>query len=94
MTHLTEILGVKESFELTDKLMSALADPAARVSLFERYLATAPDLSCDHFLDEFQQSAAASKTLNQDFSPPAIGQLANRFSRRFVSVSALLNMVL
>ena len=75
MTHLTEILGVKESFELTDKLMSALADPAARVSLFERYLATAPDLSCDHFLDEFQQSAAASKTLNQDFSPPAIGQL-------------------
>ena len=75
MTNLTEILGVKESFELTDKLMSALADPAARVSLFERYLATAPDLSCDHFLDEFQQSAAASKTLNQDFSPPAIGQL-------------------
>ena len=60
MTHLTEILGVKESFELTDKLMSALADPAARVSLFERYLAPAPDLSCDHFLDEFQQSAAVT----------------------------------
>ena len=50
------ILGIKESFELPDRLMEILRDATDRERIFEEFLTIESDLSFDWFTDYFQES--------------------------------------
>lgn len=66
------ILGIKESFELPDRLMEILSAPESREDMFNKFLALVDDLSFDWFTDYFQESHSNRDNMMQDFTPPAL----------------------
>jgi type I restriction enzyme M protein len=65
-------LGIKESFELPERLMEILRNTAGREKVFEAFLTIETDLSFDWFTDYFQESHSNRDNMMQDFTPKAL----------------------
>ena len=72
---INSILGVRESFELPEKLTALLADTEKREAAFARFLEIEPDLSFDWFTDYFQEGSSNRKKMMQDFTPCELARL-------------------
>lgn len=75
-TAINEILGVRENFELPEKLMSILHNESERNMIFRKFLDIEPDLSFDWFTEYFQEGKNDRKKLMQEFTPKALAELA------------------
>ena len=51
---INDIIGIKESFELPDKLLEILLNKDKRIEIFNKFLEYEKDLSYDWFTDYFQ----------------------------------------
>lgn len=69
------ILGVRESFELPEKLTALLSDIEKREAVFARFLEIEPDLSFDWFTDYFQENCSNHKKMMQEFTPRELARL-------------------
>ena len=72
---INELFGIKESFELPDKLMSVLMDKAEREKVFNEFLQYDFDFSHDCLRDYFQDEHAARSALKQDYTPDCLCDL-------------------
>ena len=72
---INELFGIKESFELPERLMSVLMDKAQREAVFNEFLQYDFDFSHDCLRDYFQDEHAARSALKQDYTPDCICDL-------------------
>lgn len=72
---INEILGIKESFELPERLMSILLDKELRETCFNEFLQYDFDFLHDCLRDYFQDEHAARSDLKQDYTPDCICDL-------------------
>lgn len=72
---INELFGIKESFELPEKLMSVLMDKEQREKIFNEFLQYDFDFSHDCLRDYFQDEHAARSTLKQDYTPDCLCDL-------------------
>lgn len=77
---LSELLGFKWNYQMTESLMKLLFDKSKREELFKQYLSGKPDLSKDTFLSEFQSEFADRSKLKQDYTPSSISQIVASIS--------------
>ena len=75
---INNLIGIKESFELPDKLMKLLSDKETRIKLFNDFMKYDIDLSNDVFRDYFQEEHADRKGLKQDYTPDCLCQLLSK----------------
>jgi Type I restriction-modification system methyltransferase subunit len=69
---INRILGIKESFELPERLMEILRNTAGREKVFEEFMTIEADFSFDWFTDYFQESHSNRDNMMQDFTPKAL----------------------
>lgn len=72
---INELFGIKESFELPEKLMNVLMDKAEREKVFCEFLQYDFDFSHDCLRDYFQDEHAARSSLKQDYTPDCLCDL-------------------
>ena len=72
---INELFGIKESFELPEKLMSVLMDKAEREKVFCEFLQYDFDFSHDCLRDYFQDEHSARSALKQDYTPDCLCDL-------------------
>ncbi|KAA9534102.1 SAM-dependent DNA methyltransferase [Listeria monocytogenes] len=73
---INELLGIKESYKASDRLMEILFDSKEkRESLFKAFLEIEPNLDYDWFHVYFQDEHADRKLKKQDFTPRGITDL-------------------
>lgn len=72
---INELFGIKESFELPEKLMSVLMDKEQREKVFNEFLQYDFDFSHDCLRDYFQDEHAARSALKQDYTPDCLCDL-------------------
>lgn len=72
---INELFGIKESFELPERLMSVLMDKAQREAVFNEFLQYDFDFSHDCLRDYFQDEHSARSALKQDYTPDCICDL-------------------
>lgn len=75
---INNLLEIKESYELTDKLMSLLLDNNSMIKLFDKFMEYDIDLTKDLFRDYFQEQHADRKGLKQDYTPDAICKIISK----------------
>ena len=75
---INDIIGVKESFELPDKLMEILLNKNKRVEIFNKFLEYEKDLSYDWFTDYFQNEHGDRDKLKQDYTPDSINKILEK----------------
>ena len=76
-----KLFGIRESYELPDKLIKMLLDEQTKNNLFDEYLKyNEVDLSVDCLRDYFQQEHSARDTLKQDYTPDCLCDLMSRLS--------------
>lgn len=69
---INQLIGIKESFELPDKLMRLLLDEERKDKMFDDFMKYDVDLSSDFFRDYFQEEHSDRKGLKQDYTPDSI----------------------
>lgn len=69
------LFGIRESFELPEKLLTVLMDKAEREKIFNEFLQYDFDFSHDGLRDYFQDEHAARSELKQDYTPDCICDL-------------------
>lgn len=79
---INEIIGIKESFELTDKLMTLLFNENIKNNLFDKFMNYDIDLSKDFFRDYFQEQHSDRKGLKQDYTPDCICKIIARLQEK------------
>ena len=72
---INELFGIKESFELPERLMSVLMDKEERKKNFNEFLKYDFDFSHDCLRDYFQDEHAARSALKQDYTPDCLCDL-------------------
>ncbi|WP_239255398.1 N-6 DNA methylase [Listeria ilorinensis] len=72
---INELIGVKESYQASDKLANTLFDKEAREDLFREFLKLESDLSFDWFHDYFQDEHADRRLKKQDFTPNTVSDI-------------------
>lgn len=72
---INDLIGIKESYELPDKLMSILMDKQHRELIFNEFRLFNQDINYDCFRDYFQEEHADRKGLKQDYTPDCICKL-------------------
>ncbi|MDT2783029.1 N-6 DNA methylase [Vagococcus fluvialis] len=72
---INELLGIKESYQASDKLMNILFNKEEREKLFRSFLEQNWDMSFDWFHTYFQDEHADRKEKKQDFTPQSISEL-------------------
>lgn len=72
---INELIGVKESYQASDKLMSILFDKEKREDLFRRSLDIFTDLEKDMFHIYFEEEHANKKQFAQDFTPTSVSEI-------------------
>ena len=72
---INELFGIKESFELPERLMGVLIDKEQREAAFNEFMQYDFDLSHDCLRDYFQDEHAARSALKQDYTPDCICDL-------------------
>lgn len=75
---INEIIGIKESFELPNKLMTLLFNENTKNNLFDKFMNYDIDLSKDFFRDYFQEEHSDRKGLKQDYTPDCICKIIAR----------------
>ena len=69
---INELFGIKESFELPERLMGVMMDKEQREAAFNEFMQYDFDLSHDCLRDYFQDEHAARSALKQDYTPDCI----------------------
>lgn len=72
-----KLLGVKEAYQVPDKLMKAMFDKEKREELFKKFLAITTDVSFDWFHEYFETAQADRKEKKQDFTPNSVARITN-----------------
>ena len=80
---INNLLEIKESYELPDKLMSLLLDNNSMIKLFDKFMEYDIDLAKDLFRDYFQENHADRKGLKQDYTPDAICKIISKSKNSF-----------
>ena len=75
---INNLLEIKESYELPDKLMTLLLDNNSMTMLFDKFMECDIDLTKDLFRDYFQEQHADRKELKQDYTPDAICKIISK----------------
>jgi type I restriction enzyme M protein len=75
---INNLLEIKESYELPDKLMALLLDNNSMIKLFDKFMGYDVDLTKDIFRDYFQEQHADRKSLKQDYTPDAICKIISK----------------
>lgn len=83
---INQLIGIKESFELPDKLMTLLLDEEEKNKLFNSFMKYDIDLSSDFFRDYFQEKHSDRKGLKQDYTPDSICKIISRLQDKQDSV--------
>lgn len=83
---INEILGIKESYELPDRLMELLLDNNTD-ELFDRFKSLESDLSYDWFTDYFQEQHSNRDSMMQDFTPRELCRLLPMLADEYDSVA-------
>ena len=78
---LNAFLGIHESYQLPDALMSALLDPCKRVELLGM-VAGGIDGATDPLRDYFQENHANRDAMMQDYTPDCLCELVSRIAPR------------
>ncbi|MFT8476609.1 MAG: N-6 DNA methylase [Liquorilactobacillus sp.] len=73
-----KLLGVKESYQVPDKLMKIMFDKGKRENLFRKFLEITTDVSFDWFHEYFETEQAERKQKKQDFTPQSVAEIATR----------------
>ena len=81
-----EVMQIKESFELPEKLMQILLDPERRNELFEKF-EYSMDLSTDWFNEYFQESHSNREKMKQDFTPHELAALLPQMTDSYKCVA-------
>lgn len=79
---INNLIGVKESFELPEKLMSLLLDEEKKKTLFNSFMEYDIDLSNDLFRDYFQEEHSNRKELKQDYTPDSICKIISKLQNK------------
>lgn len=79
---INELIGIKESYELPDKLMSLLLNEESKNKLFDSFMKYDFDLSSDFFRDYFQENHSDRKGLRQDYTPDCICKIISKLQYR------------
>lgn len=80
------ILGIKESYELPDKLMEILIENKTS-EVFQEFLKIESDLSFDWFTDYFQEEHSNRNSMMQDFTPKEVARLLPMLEDNYNSVA-------
>ncbi|MFT9052077.1 N-6 DNA methylase [Liquorilactobacillus nagelii] len=72
-----ELLDVKESYKVPDKLMKIMFSKRERETLFMKFLEVTTDVSFDWFHEYFETEQADRKEKKQDFTPEAVAKIAS-----------------
>lgn len=72
---INELFGIKESFELPERLITVLLDKEQREAIFNEFMKYDFDFSHDCLRDYFQDEHAARSALKQDYTPDCICDL-------------------
>ena len=75
---INNLLGIKEAYEMPNKLMEILENKSDREELFENFLKHESDLSFDWFTDYFQNEQGDREALKQDFTPNCICEIISK----------------
>lgn len=75
---INNLLEIKESYELPDKLMALLLDNNSMIKLFDKFMEYDIDLTKDLFRDYFQEQHSDRKSLKQDYTPDAICKIISK----------------
>lgn len=70
-----EIIGIKESYQLTERLLKVLADSAEIKNVFDKFMMLERDLSYDWFTNYFQEEQGDRNALKQDYTPDCLCEL-------------------
>ncbi|MBC6151059.1 SAM-dependent DNA methyltransferase [Listeria booriae] len=73
--NINQLIGIKESYQASDRLMALLFDRGRREALFKKFLALEKDVSYDWFHEYFQDEHADRKVHKQDFTPKSIADV-------------------
>lgn len=76
---LNAFLGIHESYQMPDALMSALLDPCKRVELLGM-IADEIDGATDPLRDYFQENHANRDAMMQDYTPDCLCELVARLA--------------
>lgn len=72
---INELLGIKESYKASDRLLEILFDKKERELLFRKFLDNHWDMTQDWFHTYFQDEHADRAKHKQDFTPQSISQV-------------------
>ena len=75
---INDIIGIKESFELPDKLLEILLNKDKRIEIFNKFLEYEKNLSYDWFTDYFQNEHGDRDKLKQDYTPDCISTILEK----------------
>lgn len=77
---INEILNIRESYELPEKLMKILLSEE-REEIFQKFLKIESDLSKDFFTNYFQEEQSNRSSLMQDFTPTELCTLVSKLEK-------------
>ena len=77
---INELFGIKESYEMPDRVMEILMDEKARMRCFNEITKISPDMKEDFFLDYYQEEHGDRKELKQDYTPDCVAALASEMA--------------
>lgn len=75
-----QLIGIKENYEMPEKLLGILLEDQKREKLFCSLLEYEQDFSKDWFTDIFQDEHGDRDALKQDFTPDCLCELMNQIS--------------
>lgn len=78
---INELIGIKESFELPDKLMKILLNEEEKNKLLNKFLEYDIDLKCDFLRDYFQEQHSNRNDLKQDYTPDCICEILSKLKK-------------
>lgn len=78
---INELIGIKESFELPDKLMKILLNEEEKNKLLNKFLEYDIDLKYDFLRDYFQEQHSNRNDLKQDYSPDCICEILSKLKK-------------
>lgn len=84
---INQITGIRESWQLTGRLMEILENEGLRNDVFQEFLSIEPNLQYDWFTDYFQVEQGDRNALKQDFTPDCVCQLVSGVTDNFQSIA-------
>lgn len=78
---INELIGIKESFELPDKLIKILLNEEEKDKLLNNFLEYDIDLKYDFLRDYFQEQHSNRNDLKQDYTPDCICEILSRLKK-------------